>query len=298
MSGSQLENGKTTPYIIRFHQRGQKMPFFQNVFDQEYQGYLILADRKLSPTFTVAPNKNPQSKQVAWNQGPYDFSSSGSLLVFNFSWDLEFKNWSSVTIDVAGGDPSATRPAEVVAALNSDPMFSSLMVASVVKVDGSDSVGISRNPLKKQSLRFYFSNSGAERALGFNARAGVAELPLYFGRHTLDNRSSFADSAGLLIRLDESDPVDQAVITRAGFDPAAMQADWQLLRGRGAGLFTFQKLTVDGSDRITEIIEYPAGAVVGDFAKKTKYAYSGSNKNPDRVTEEPHVLVSADLVTP
>lgn len=274
------------------------MPFFQNVFDQEYQGYLILADRKLSPTFTVAPNKNPQSKQVAWNPGPYDFSSSGSSLVFNFSWDSEFKNWSSVAIDVAGADPSATLPGEVAAALNSDPMFSELMVASVVKVDGADSVSISRNPLKKQSLRFYFTNSGAEQALGFNAHSGVAELPLYFERHTLENRSSFADSAGILIRLDESDPVDQAVITRAGFEPSAMQADWQLLRGRGAGLFTFQKLTVDASDRIIQIIEYPAGAVTGDFARKINYVYTGANTKPSQVTEIPYVLQGVDLVTP
>lgn len=274
------------------------MPFFQNVFDQEYQGYLILADRKLSPTFTVDPNRNPQSKQVAWNHGPYDFSSSGSSLVFNFSWDSEFRNWSSVTIDVAGADPSATLPGEVAAALNSDPMFSSLMVATVVKLDGSDSVGISRNPLKKQNLRFYFLNSGAEEALGFNARSGVAELPLYFERHTVANRSAFPDSAGMLIRLDESDPVDQAVITRAGFDPSAMQADWQLLRGRGAGLFTFQKLTVDATDRITQIIEYPAGSKPGDFARKINYTYTSTNTNPSSITEIPHVLSVSDMLTP
>lgn len=273
------------------------MPFFQNVFDQEYQGYLVLADRKLSPTFVVPPNKNLQSRQVAWNPGPYDFSAD-PMLEFNFCWDSEFKNWSKVEVDVSGSDPSNTSPQEAVSALNSNPVFSSLLIASVLKLNGSDSVGLSRNPSKKQNFKFYFSNSGAEKVLGFNAEAGVSEIPSYFGRHTIENRFSFPDSAGMLIRLDESDPVDQAIIERAGFAPGSMQADWQLLKGRGSGLFTFKKMTVDGSDRVTEIIEYPAGAVVGDFAKKVKYSYSGSNKNPSEVTEVPHVLESGDLISP
>ena len=273
------------------------MPFFQNPFDQEYQGYLLLADRKLSPTFSIDPNRNLQSKQVAWNSGPYDLSS-GSVLGFNFSWDAEFRNWSSVSIDVAGGDPATTSPGEVATALNANPVFSSLLVASVVKLEGSDSVGIEKNPARKQTLKFYFSNAGAEETLGFNARAGVAELPEYFGRHTIENRLNFPDSAGMLVRLDETDSADRAVIERAGFDPDAMLADWQLLRGRSPGLFTFKKMTVDGSGRITQIIEYPAGAVVGDFAKKTRYVYSGGNTNPSEVTEIPHVIQSGDLITP
>jgi hypothetical protein len=77
-----------------------------------------------------------------------------------------------------------------------------------------------------------------------------------------------------------------------------MKEDWQLLRGRSSGLFTFQKLTVDGSDRITQIIEYPAGALAGDFARKINYTYNGSNTNPSKVTEIPYVLADGDLVTP
>jgi pyruvate/2-oxoglutarate/acetoin dehydrogenase E1 component len=55
------------------------MGFFQNLFDQEYQGYLVLADRKMAPTFKVAPNRNLQSKQIAWNTAPYDLSSNNLL---------------------------------------------------------------------------------------------------------------------------------------------------------------------------------------------------------------------------
>jgi hypothetical protein len=273
------------------------MAFFQNVFDQEYQGYLVLSDRKLSPTFKVSPNKNLQSNQVAWNHGPYDFSSSG-LLEFNFSWDSEFRNWSNVSIDVAGVVPSSTSALEVVGKLNSDPFFSSVFLAKVVQVEGSDSVGVMKNPSKKQAVKMYFGNHGAETKLGFNKRAGVAELPEYFARHTIENRTHYDDSVGMLIQLDESDTDDRAIIEAAGFDPSHMKADWELLRGRAPGLFTFKKLTVDGSDRITQIIEYPAGALEGDFARKINYTYSGSNTNPSKVTEIPHVLTNGDLVTP
>ena len=272
------------------------MAFFQNLFDQEYQGYMLLADRKLIPTFKVAPNKNLQSKQVSWNPGPYDLSGGG-LLEFNFAWDVEFKNWAKVLIDVTGDTASATTAAEVAAALNADATFSTVYTASTVPAPGGDSVMISRNT-NRQNVRFYFGNSGAETALGFNKKAGVAELPTYFDRHSIENIKEFDDSVGILVRLDETDPVDQAVIENAGFDPSAMQADWQLMRGRASGLFTFQKLTVDGSDRITQFIEYPAGAVPGDLARKIQYTYSGANSNPSKVTEVPYVLESGDLVTP
>jgi hypothetical protein len=101
----------------------------------------------------------------------------------------------------------------------------------------------------------------------------------------------------MLIRLDEGDAEDRAIIEAAGFDPVATP-DWRLLRGRGAGLFTFQKITVDSSDRTTQIIEYPAGAVAGDFARKINYTYSSSNKSPSSITEIPYVLTNADLLTP
>lgn len=271
------------------------MPFFQNVFDQEYQGYMVLGDRKLSLTFKVPPNKNLQSKMIAWNHGPYDFSVS-NILEFNFCWDSEFKSWASVSIDVAGENPAVTTAHEVVSALNSDPMFSSVFIASVVGVDGGDSVGISKNPAKKKNARMYFGNSGAETKLKFNKHAGVAEMPEYFSRHTIANRSAFEDSVGMLIKLDAADPVDQQVIEDAGFDLEGKE-DFELLRGR-SGLFTFQKLTVDGSDRITQIIEYPAGAVAGDFARKIQYQYSGAKTNPSQVTEIPYVLQAEDLVSP
>lgn len=256
-----------------------------------------MADRKLAPTFKIGPNKNLQSRQIAWNAGPYDLSSSG-VLSFNFAWDAEFKEWASIGIDVAGVDPSATTPGEVAAALNGDPTFSSLFVASVALVPDGESVVVSKDARKRQNVKFYFGNSGAETALGFNKMAPVAELPEYFSRHTIENRNNYPDSMGQIVRLDETDPIDQALITAAGFDPSAMKADWQLLRGRSSGLFTFQKITVDSSDRITQIIEYPAGSLAGDFARKINYTYTSANTNPSSITEIPYVLAESDLVTP
>lgn len=273
------------------------MAFFQNVFDQEFQGYLLLADRKLAPTFRIGPNKNLQSRQIAWNAGPYDLSFDG-VLSFNFAWDIEFKEWAVVSIDVAGSDPSATTALEVANALNADPMFSSMLVARVSSLPEGETVMLDRSSSKRNNFKFYFGNAGAETVLGFNRMAPVAEMPDYFRRHTVANVKSYEDSMGALIFLDESDPVDQAVIENAGLNPSDIKADWQLLRGRSPGLFTFQKSTLDGSGRVTEKIEYPAGAIPGDFAKKTKFVYSGSSSNPVAVTEIPHVLTSGDLVTP
>lgn len=269
--------------------------FFQNLFDQEFQGYLVLGDRQASITFKIPANKNPQTKQIAWNSGPYDLSSLNTLTL-NYSWDRDFKIWSSVQVNIAGVDPSQTRAAEIASILNANPIFSELLVASVTELNSTDTVVVSKNNSKKQDIKIYFDNSSAESVLKFNKYASVADLPSYFERHTIENRSNYPDSLGMLTKLDVSNPVDEAVADNAGFTVPAKE-DYELLRGR-SGLFTFQNITVDGSDRITQIIEHPAGAMAGDFARKINYTYSGSNINPSKVTEIPYVLADGDLVTP
>lgn len=271
------------------------MSFFQNVFDQEFQGYLVLGDRQASTTYKVPANKNPQTKQIAWNSGPYDFSTY-NVLTLNYSWDKEFKIWSSVGVDVAGAEASSTTADEVASKLNSNSTFSELLVASTVVLNGTPTVAVSKNYLKKQDIKIYFSNSGAESILRFNKKAGVSELPSFFERHTVSNRYNYPDSIGTLIKLDESNSIDQTIIQDAGFGLTPKE-DYELLRGR-SGLFMFQKITVDSSDRIAQIIEYPAGAVPGDFARKINYSYSGGNSNPSSVTETPHVLQDVDLLSP
>lgn len=284
--------------------------FFQNVFDSEFVGNWVLGDRQYVVEFRCPPNTNKSNYQLAWNLEPYDFSVVNTLTI-NYAWDVDFKNYSALTINVAGASPAVTTAAEVAANLNANATFAEMFVAAVQPnplLTDRDGPFLSANPSRsvlitakrgrvKPNIRVWITNTGAEEKLRFNKKAGVSEMPLYMERHTIAERFNFPDSVGMLILLDETDPVDQAIIEDAGFVPADMLEDWELLAGR-SGLFTFKKQTVDGSNRVTEIIEYPAGAKVGDFAKKTTNVYTGANTFPSEVTEIPYVLTSGDLITP
>lgn len=270
------------------------MSYFQNLFNQEFRGTWILGDRQYSINFICPPNKNNFDYQYAFNSGPWDFSADNTLTL-NYAWDSDFKNYAQLSINVAGVNPATTSSQEVVGILNSNTTFSEMYLASVK----DSSILIQSKPGRaKQNIRLWISNSGAEKKMRFNKYAGIAELPTYFEKHTIDNRFQ-TDSIGQLILLDETDlVVDAPIIESAGFVIADMKQDWQLVRGRASGLFTFQKITVDGSDRIVQVIEYPAGAIEGDFARKINYVYAGANNNPSQVTEVPYVLTSGDLITP
>lgn len=96
-----------------------------------------------------------------------------------------------------------------------------------------------------------------------------------------------------------ADIVNNAVDARGvslGLTAAGVKSDWELLRGR-SGLFTCQKLTVDGSDRVTEIIEYQSGALTGDLGRKIKYTYTGALTKPSTIAEIPYTLKSTDLIS-
>lgn len=155
-------------------------------------------------------------------------------------------------------------------------------------------------------MRFYVNNGQAETVLKFNARAGVAEMPSYFMRYIVGDtyRFDFSDGQNALVALDMDNNVDQDVVSNAvdvrgknlGLDPSDESEDWELLRGR-SGIFNFQKIDVDDQDRIEEIIEYPAGARVGDLARKVTYTYTDDNKNPDTIKEIPYTLTDSDLLS-
>jgi len=270
------------------------MSFYQNVFNQEFRGNWVLGDRQYSLTFACPANRNSSDFQYAYNIGPWDFSSDNTLTL-NYAWDTDFKNYATLEINVAGYSPSETTVGEVVAILNNDLTFADMFLAQI----NNNSVLIQAKPGRaKKTIKMWISNSGAEKKMRFNKFAGVAELPSYFSKHTIENRF-VQDGMGQIILLDETDSeVDIPIIEEAGFVVGDMKEDWQLVKGRASGLFTFQKITVDGSDRITQIIEYPAGAVAGDFARKINYNYTSSNTNPSSVTEIPYVLADEDLVTP
>lgn len=282
------------------------MTYFQNPFNSEFLGVLLLADRHLSPTWKVKGNVNDSFLMLAWNTPPYDLSVETDLTI-NFSLHPDsigiHRNYASITIDLttAAASVSAVTAAEVAEALNNNTTFSSYFEA-IVDIEyntGDAQLKIrAKSNFRRETSRVFISNSGAESVLRFNKMAGVAELPSYFGRHTITEANNFSDSNAMLIELDPlGSPIDATIVDEAGLDSSTVREDYELLTGR-SGLFTFKNQTVDGSDRITEIIEYPAGAKEGDFAKKSTFTYTGANTNPDEVFEEPHVLESGDLITP
>lgn len=275
------------------------MAFYQNVFDQEFEGFLGVGDKRTALTFIIHANPSKADLQMAWNIGPYDLSTD-TTLTLNYAWDVDTKAWAALPVNVAGATPAATTAYEVANALNANATFAEMFTAEAWDYQGGKTVLIrAKQGRSKRTIKLYLSNTGAEKKLRFNKKAGVAELPSFFARHTIANRFNFEDSAGMLIELDETDAVvDQPIIEDAGFVPADMLEDWELLTGRSTNVFIFKKQTVDASSRITEIIEYGAGAKVGDLAKKTTMSYTGVKTAPDKICNIPYVLTSGDLVTP
>mgnify|MGYP001290638757 CR=1 FL=1 len=285
------------------------MPFFLNVFDSDFEGNLVLSDRHHIPKFVCRRNAGRGKEVVAaWNKGPYDLSGNDADGNAERYLKLTFclyhtKNWATIQVDLTTG--SALTPQEIVSTLNADTLFAERFVAGMGQFE-DDTVKriLIRQKRPITEMKFYVERGQADSVIGFNARAGVDELPNYFARHTLANRFTYTDSQGMLIQLGTSG-VDGAIINNAvdfkgtslGYSSGTVREDYQLLRGR-SGLFMHKKQTIDGSNRITQIIEYPAGAVAGDFAKKTTMSYSASNTYPDKVVEVPYVLTSLDIVTP
>lgn len=300
------------------------MSFFQNPFHNEFRGNMLLGDRQHIPTFVCPPNYGRGDDIViSWSEsetfdlsGNDQDSNARDTLNIRFSKFPNFEAWTLVSIDItaSASSTSAVTPAEIVTALNSAAAFSDWFTASLNSTNGRVQIK-SKEP--STSFHFYVVNGQAEEALLFNKRAGVAELPSYFDRHkvthlfsTLALLQSFPDRLNALIPLDPSNDggssaVDDDIIDNAvdkngnskGFSSSTVQEDYELLEGR-SGIFTFQKITVDASDRITQIIEYPAGAKAGDLARKIAYSYTGAKTKPDQITEIPYTLASGDLVTP
>ncbi len=236
------------------------------------------------------------------------------LNVIKFAFN-DLKTWHSLSVNIASGavSASAVTPSEIIGNLNNNATFSTYFTASLGNLgalDVSDAIDKNRIVIRQKKsatqFRFYIVNGRAEEKLKFNKKAGVAELPTYFSRHSINSQSTYADGQSALVPLTPGSVlVDAAVIDNAvnahgislGLTSGTVQADYQLLKGR-SGIFNFQKLTVDASDRITQIIEYHAGAVAGDLGRKIQYTYTGAKTKPDQITEIPLTLSSGDFVTP
>lgn len=287
------------------------MPFFQNPLTADFIGVWVLGDRQHAIDFKCPSNTGRADEMVTvWAKGPYNLSGNDgdgnakSNLVISFAQN-DRKNWTDLSVSVAGATPSATTPQEIVTALSNNTTFADYFTATLEKFENrSDRILIKQ---KKSFLKFWFyiKNGRAESVLKFNARAGVAELPSYFDRHTIANRFTYTDGENKLVKLSTSSTVDQVLIDGAvdakgvslGYSYSSAKSDYQLLQGK-SGLFLFRKNTVDSSSRITQTLEYAAGSKVGDLAKKISYVYSGTKTQPDSYTEEPYTLTSGDLITP
>jgi len=286
------------------------MSFFQNVFTADFEGSWILGDRHHIPKFVVRRNAGRGDENVvSWNAGPYDLSgtdadSTNTTDTLEIMYSLRApNNWALMEIDIATGadDTSAVTEQEVITALNANTLFAERFSAFFQKRI------MIRQKKPATEMRFYVVNGRAEEKLQFNGRAGVAELPTFFDRHSIANRFTFDDSQNHLIELDLTSSVDLAVVEAAvnergvamdfGWDGTTAQEDWELLAGK-SGIFNCQKVTVDGSDRITEIIEYSTGSVAGALARKIIYTYTSTNTKPTTIAEIPYTLATGDLITP
>lgn len=271
------------------------MSFYQNPFGQEFrEGWPI--DQQV--LFTIGPNLNNIAEMVSFNAEPFDFSVN-NIFTINFAFDPDRVAYTAIPVNVAGAIPAATRAYEVVNLLNANALFADNFTAftkAATNLSTNLNVMI-RSNRPRQNVRIYVTNGGAEIALQFNRRAQVGQLPSYFERYTVANRFIYTDSQAMLIELNPLNPVDAAIITAAGFNPLAPLTDWEMLTGR-SNTHPFEKLTLDGSGRITTIIEYFAGSVVGDTARKIQMTYTGANTNPDQITTIPYTLQAGDLVIP
>lgn len=265
------------------------MSFFQNVFDFEFRGSLLSSDRQYQATYKIPANSNRSESMISGNEGPYNLSVNNNLNI-NFAFDPDLRNYSVITVNIAGPSPAITKTQEVVDALNSNINFSNYFTAFNV----SNKVGINLSK-QKPNFRAYISNSGAEIALRFNKNAPVRELPSYFEKYSIENRFAHTDiGSNYLILLNTSDSVDQGVISASGFDPLDPTPDWKLLSGSNDAFWFYKRAYTNG--QITSEIKYPAGAKDGDLAKKTFYTYDDSNLI--EIMEIPYILQSSDLMIP
>lgn len=199
--------------------------FFQNVFSDEYQGYLVLGDRQHSLTFKCLPNIGRGSEYVRTNGiAPFDLSGNDAngnatdTLLINYAFDPELKFYAQLAIDVTStaASSSAVTYVEVVEALQDDETFASLFEAGV-HLSGTSVVIKPRRA--RTDFRFYISNGQAESVLKFNKFAGISEMPSYFDKHTIANRFNFPKSDKAIValshRITNSTAANPTVITSA-----------------------------------------------------------------------------------
>lgn len=291
------------------------MPFFQNPFASDFEANWLLGDRHHMPKFVLKGNTGRGLELVsAWKLGPYNLSGNDSdgmpRKYLNVVYRLyNTKNWANLTIDVTNGaaDVTAVTTLEILTALRNNSTFNEKFVADMGSAnDASDKKIRIKQKRPITEFEFYVKNGQAEQFLGFNAKAGIAELPTYFAMHTIANRFTFPASEGRIIQLaPDSSAIDAELVDNAvdalgksmGYDHNIVQEDWQLLRGR-SGLFSFIKGPSTGAVTSTETtIVYPAGAKIGDLAEKT-IVRKDTNGVAVETFNMPYTLTAGDMIVP
>lgn len=299
------------------------MSFFQNPFNADFIGVWVLGDRHHNLDFKVPQNTGRGDTIItSWAEGPYDMSgvdvdgNDTDELTIIYAIDKPyFRKWAALTINVASGaaDPTAVTVYEIISNLNANTTFSGLFRTALNKFNNGDPRLTIESLRDSTSIKFYIGKyetsggrpyfsaaGGAETLLKFNYKAGVAECPSYFERHTIDNRYDYDDAQNMLIFLDagvslvDDDIIDNAVNEDGislNYDSSNVQEDWQLLRGR-SGIFEFTKYVSGAAPAAKVEIVYPAGAMAGDLA--TKIIIDGSGNE----FHIPYTLQSGDLITP
>jgi hypothetical protein len=128
--------------VIDSNYEDPRMPFFQNPFTSDFEGYWVLADRQASLTFKCPRNAGRGIESViAWMQGPYDLSSNDAdgnptnVLTLNFTISADYKSWTTVPLligatanipvtftgDGVGATASATVVSGVITAVTIPP---------------------------------------------------------------------------------------------------------------------------------------------------------------------------------
>lgn len=290
------------------------MPFFQNTFMEDFEANWLLGDRHHIPKFVVPYNAGRGNEIVnAWNHGPYDLSGTDSDSNSSATLDIVYalrnpENWATLSVDITSGasSTSAVTTQEIVSALNNNSTFAERFTASTGSFDNGDPRVSIRQKRPKTEFRFHIANGKAEESLRFNARAGVAELPSFFSRHTMANRFTYDDSQNHLIELDPAaNKVDAAIINNAvdnkgvslNYSSSSVSEDWELLQGK-SGLFQFINGPSTNATNTTETeIIFSAGARAGDLAKKIITEKDTSGVLVKKY-ELPYTLTSSDLITP
>ena len=270
------------------------MPYFQNITTSEFQGSLVIGDRKQVTGFNC-PRHSGRGDEMAicFNPGPYDLDGNDldgndkSIFKIAVSTDASsFTAWDVTAIDVsiAAANDHIVSAQDIVTALMGNNKISSLFEISTVSNGTLYNVKL-KQKLSASRIKFYIINGGAESVLRFNAKSGIAELPTYMNRHTVNQSTTYPDSVGMLVRLDMTKNEDRVLVQDAGFS-GTEKSDWELMTGR-SGLFQFSK-KIDDKTKIV----YSAGAGVGDVA--TKYV----EDNDGNTFQLPYTLTDDDLVTP